>query len=242
MADQEVIKHVKHAVEVARDKRRPWAHRLQEILLEIIIIVFAVSLSIWLHNWAESRKDREEEREFLVGLREDLKADILEMKSDQGEYQRILNGIGYFTRVGRGEPGNKDSLRLYQTFLFSSIQIDPRVARFEALRGSGRLGIIRDNALLVNIADLYIKNFPHLRRLNEVMNTMRTERLLSFFAAHVQLDPKNMEVANIEEFLRMSETRILISALQSAALNIEDYERVIHKSNLIITLIDKNLE
>lgn len=242
MADQEVIKHVKHAVEVARDKRRPWTHRLQEILLEIVIIVFAVSLSIWLHNWAESRKDREEEREFLAGLKEDLKADIQEMKSDREEYKRVLNGMDYFTRVGGGEPVNKDSLKVYQLFLFSSVQIDPRVARFEALRGSGRLGIVRDKALLVNIADLYTKYFPHLRRLNDFMSTMRTDRILTFFAAHIQLNPEGTGATNIEEFLRMSETRILISTLRSAASNIEDYERVINKSNLIITEIDKNLE
>ena len=66
MAEQEVIKHLKHAVDVARS-RRPWTDKLQEILLENVIIVFAVSLSIWLHNWAESRKDRDEERDFLLG-------------------------------------------------------------------------------------------------------------------------------------------------------------------------------
>jgi hypothetical protein len=50
--------------------------------MEVAIIVFAVSLSIWLHGWAEERKDHREEREFLIGLKEDLQADMAEMRSD----------------------------------------------------------------------------------------------------------------------------------------------------------------
>jgi len=92
MAEQEVIKHLKHAVDVARS-RRPWTDKLQEILLENVIIVFAVSLSIWLHNWAESRKDRDEERDFLLGLKQDLQADMQEMKGELiiSEIDRYLN-------------------------------------------------------------------------------------------------------------------------------------------------------
>jgi hypothetical protein len=115
------------------------------------------------------------------------------------------------------------------------------VARFEALRGSGRLGIVRDKELLVNIADLYTKYFPHLRRLDDVINT-KTDNVMTFFAAHIQMNPEGTVATNIEEFLRMSQTRILLSRLQSANLNIEDYERVINKSNLIIKEIDRDLE
>src|ERR1700761_4706533 len=108
MADQEVIKHVEHAIEVARSKK-PWTHKLQEIVLEIVIIVFAVSLSIWLHNWSESRKDREEEREFLVGLKQDLQADSAEMSGDRASFEQGLKGIAYLQQVGDGAPLSIDS-------------------------------------------------------------------------------------------------------------------------------------
>ena len=82
MAEQEVIKHVKEVVAISKDKTKKWQTKVLEILLEIGIIVFAVTLSIWLHNWSDSNKDREEEREFLTGLKGDLQADMVEMRSD----------------------------------------------------------------------------------------------------------------------------------------------------------------
>ena len=241
MAEQEVIKHVKHAVDVARSKR-PWMHKLQEILLEIVIIVFAVSLSIWLHNWSESRKDRDEERDFLTGLKQDLLADMQEMKGDSATYENVLQGLAYFTRIGGGEVLNADSAALYRPILFSTVQIDPRIARFEALRGSGRLGIIQDKELLVHITDLYTKSFTHLRRINDFLNSFRTDRLLPFFAAHLQVNPAGTGSTNMQDVLRLSETRVLISVLANAGDNIADYRRVIAKSELIIREIDKDLE
>lgn len=241
MADQEVIKHVKHAVEVARSKR-PWMHKLQEILLEIVIIVFAVSLSIWLHNWSEGRKDRDEEREFLVGLKQDLQADSTEMASDRAAYQHLLKGVGYYQRVGGGELVNSDSLKSYQFILFSSAQIDPRVSRFEALRGSGRLGIVRDKELLVHITDLYTKDFPQIRRVNDYINGLRADKLLPWFAAHAVLDTSGRKVTNMEAILRLPETRFLIGTLQSGFENIAAYDRGIEKIQLIIREVDTTLE
>jgi len=238
MADQEVIKHVKHAVDVARSPRS-WTHKLQEILLEIVIIVFAVSLSIWLHNWSESRKDREEEREFLTGLKKDLQADIVEMKGDQDAYRKVLRGMAYFNRVGSGEAINGDSLREYFSILFSTVQIDPRIARFEALRGSGKLGIIHDKELLVNITDLYTKDLALLRRVNDFISTVRADKILPFFAAHLQVNQSATGATNIETVLRMSEARVWLSTLGSASSVIDDYQRVIDKSELISKEIDK---
>ena len=47
-------------------------NKIIDILTEILIIVFAVSISIWLSNWSESRHDRKEEKEFLIGFKMDL--------------------------------------------------------------------------------------------------------------------------------------------------------------------------
>ena len=137
MADQEVIKHVKAAIEAARDKKKSWKHKLREIVLEVTIIVFAVSLSIWLHGWAEGLKDRKEEREFLVGLKQDLEADLKEMRSDRETTLKRYQGSQYFARVGSGETMNKDSVNAYVWIFGSWSQISPRASRFEALKGAG---------------------------------------------------------------------------------------------------------
>lgn len=242
MADQEVIKHVKHAVDVARSKR-PWTHKVQEILLEIVIIVFAVSLSIWLHNWSESSKDREEERDFLVGLKQDLQADRADLQSGRADFVHIIAGTKYFVRVGSGTKTlNDDSAKFYMPILFSYETLFPRNSRFEALRGSGRLGIVRDKQLLVDITELYTVDFPHLDRVNEYMNGLRKDRILPFFASHASLNDSATNIKNWPEMLKMPEMRVMVATLNSATNNIGAYEATIAQIDLILKKVDKDLE
>lgn len=239
MAEQEVIKHVKHAVDVARSKR-PWTHKLQEILLEIVIIVFAVSLSIWLHNWSESRKDRDEERDFLLGLKQDLQTDHKDLEAAKADFIRILAGTRYFVAIGRGAALNADSAKFYMPILFSYETIFPRSSRFEALRGSGRLGIVRDKQLLVDITELYTVDFPHLDRVNDYINGLRRDRLLPLFAAHANLNDSASNITNWEALLRMPEMRIMVVTLNSAANNVGACTDTMTQIDLILKKIDED--
>jgi hypothetical protein len=242
MAEEQMIKHTKAAIEAARDKSKSWPHKLREVLLEICIIVFAVSLSIWLHGWAESRGDRREEREFLTGLRKDLVADLAEMQSDRDDYKVELLGAIYYVRAGSGkEPLNLDSLNFYRDKLVADAQIDPRVSHFEALKSSGRLSIIENKELLLNITDLYAKGFPRITRRNDYVNSLRTSLLIPYFATHAQLDPQG-KITNWPELVRQSEMRILMLQQETVANNIVAYQDGIGLCKTIIKEIDEELK
>ena len=81
MSENEIVKHVEAAYKVANDPEKNWLHKLKEILIEIFIIVFAVTLSIWFHNWSDSLHEHKEEREFLRGLKTDLQAFVYEFEN-----------------------------------------------------------------------------------------------------------------------------------------------------------------
>ena len=229
MAEHEIIKHIEKVVNVSRSHEKTWQHKLREILLEIVIIVFAVSLSIWLHNWAESLKDRKEEREFLTGLKEDLQADMQEMNSDRRTFQDGLVAVNYFERVGSGEGLNQDSLLNYIGFLTSYAVIEPRISRFEALKSSGKIGIVSNKDLMLHIIDLYTKDFPLIIHRNEFINRLRTERFIDLMSQHLLLEP-HIQVAqrvgaNWQEFFRLSPVRIMVTSLLSASNNVEAYTK-----------------
>jgi hypothetical protein len=63
MAEQEVIKHTKKIFTVWNSSKGFW-HKLWEFFLEIFIIVFAISLSIYLHDSSEKKHQRHETKEF----------------------------------------------------------------------------------------------------------------------------------------------------------------------------------
>ena len=242
MADQEIIKHVKSAIDTSRDHNKKWPQKLREILLEIAIIVFAVSLSIWLHNWSEDRKDRQEEREFLAGLKQDLETDIREMNTDIAVYQDEAIAIHYFERVGMGEALNKDSLGAYLNRLFTTTQLAPEISRFEALKGSGRMSIIRNKELLLNITDLYAKGFPYIIQTNNFINSLRQNNLTPFLYAHLQLDPHApIKGTNWQEVFQMPQMRMIVFEQESIRNNIAYYQQAIGKCRKIISQIEEEL-
>jgi uncharacterized membrane protein len=60
MAEHEIIKHTEKAFKILKSSEMSLRNKLADILTEILIIVFAVSVSIWLSNWSERRHDRKE--------------------------------------------------------------------------------------------------------------------------------------------------------------------------------------
>jgi hypothetical protein len=44
--------------------------------LEILMIVVGINIALWFEGWFDDLKDAETERQYLVGLRDDLRADV----------------------------------------------------------------------------------------------------------------------------------------------------------------------
>jgi|SRR5215204_4153433 len=82
MAEQEVIKHTKKVVGLWATNNPFW-HKVGEFFLEILIIVFAITVSIYFHDRSELKHQRHQTKEFLLGLKQDLKTDIEEMNQDK---------------------------------------------------------------------------------------------------------------------------------------------------------------
>ena len=95
MAELEIAKHGKNVIQLMGKKEHPLAERLKEMALEIIVIVFAVTLSIWLHGLSEHRHQQEEVKAFLIGLRTDLKNDIGSIEEIKGSYQGFNRNFSY---------------------------------------------------------------------------------------------------------------------------------------------------
>ncbi|HZY39895.1 MAG TPA: hypothetical protein VFE53_24745 [Mucilaginibacter sp.] len=241
MAEDEIIKkHAKAAYKAWRDPEKDWKHKLREILLEVLIIVFAVTVSIWLHNWSESIKDHNEEKEFLKGLKGDIQADLKEMNNDRASLRKGFWAVRYFEVVGAGQLLNKDSLNKNVWIFFSQAQINPRIGRYEALKASGRVDIIINKKLQYDIIDLYQKNFPQIFRLNAFMNSLITDKVDPYVGDYISFDNKG--VANAQEMLRKPKMRFLLLQCEGFNSSVGAYSDGISKGNEIIKEIDKELQ
>lgn len=241
MAEDEIRKHTKAAFKAWRDPEKDWKHKLKDILLEILIIVFAVTLSIWLHNWSEDAKDHNSEKEFLIGLKGDIQADLVEMKNDRDGLNKMIEGVHYFEKVGSGMELSNDSLKKHVWIFFSQTQINPRISRFEALKASGKLDIIENKKLQYNIIDLYQKNFPQIFRLNQYTNSLIADKMDAFIGDNMELDAKGNAI-NAQQMLRKSKMRIMLFQAEAFKNSVQGYTEGIDKENEIIKQIDEEIK
>ncbi|MBC5774309.1 hypothetical protein H8S95_09575 [Pontibacter sp. KCTC 32443] len=235
MAELEVVKHTKAVYNIMKNPQTGWKHKLKETLIEIGIIVFAITLSLWLHNWSEHNHVKQEEREFLIGLQIDMQKDLTELGGDVKTYRNVKKGFDYFYNVAYGSPLQQDSLKQYKWVMYNTTHFNSNNSRYEGLKASGKLGIIENKKLLNNILELYQEDIPWLNLLNADMNDYKREKLEPAINTFLIQDKNNN--GNWEHVLR--EPQIQNNLRHSASLNeiMAKYDSVIEKYNKTLVLI-----
>jgi len=241
MAEDEIRKHANNAIKIMKDKEAGWWHKLKDIFIEVLIIVFAVTVSIWFHNWSDKMQEQKEEKVFLTGFRKDLYANIDNIQSSLSFYKNSFNGIRYFGKVGAGDTLSNDSLKKYGNIFFSSTELEAHTSRYEALKTSGKLGIIESQELLNNIIDLNESTLARINLLDDLY-LKYIEKTSEYFQLNAQLSPKGA-ITNAPVILRNSQWRFLMSFGQSSlAQNVMPaHEDGLKKCHELIEEIDKEL-
>ncbi len=235
MAEQEVIKHTKKAYSIWADEHSLF-YKIKEFVIEIFIIVFAITISIWFHNRSEHSHQQKDVKEFLLGLKEDLQNDIKEMKGDSITYVQTHAAFSYITGIKHGEILSNDSLKKYQNYIYNTTGLMPNNGRFEGFKSSGKLGFIENNKLQNLILDLYQEDIPSLISSTNGF-TERKKELVHFIVLNRKRNADNSDNLNL---LLSSDTGYNLSMnLQYFPEIFSRYSNCIQKSASIITLIDE---
>jgi hypothetical protein len=243
MAEDEIVKHSKAVIKAWKNPYTSWQKKTLEIASEILIIAFAISISVWFHNWSDSLHDRKEEREFLEGLRGDLVGDTSGLNDGTHTYQHSLRDFKYFLRVGAGESLNSDSAIGRNGGFFNSYIFGPNTSRYEALKASGKFGIIRNKELLRNIIYLHEALFPRISDLDKYYLQFQ-QQLSTQLMDNVTPDSSLLRFGNEEHLLRLPKTRIQMELGRVLiSYNILPmYDSSINKCEQVMHQIDKELK
>lgn len=239
MEEKEIITHTKKVYRVWKNPNVSAGHKLKEIALEIFIIVFAVTLSIGLHNWNEGRHDRHEAHLFLEGLKLDLSKDTIQIQEDMRAYAGVATGFSYFKNAADGKTAwSNDSAVAYQWVLENYTHFNPNNSRFEALKTSGKLSIIADKELLAQILDYYESGVSFVNMQNNFFSEKKKILQASFLKNAVYNDRAEYD---LQKMLLNPETRHNIYIAPYAESVAGLYSNLSKKAALLISEIDKEL-
>ena len=152
---EEITKHSEKIYKTVKNSEHTLGEKVKEIIIEICIIVFAVTLSIGLHSWSEHRHQQEEVTVFLENLKNDLQNDVKNIDIEKEAYKK--SNISYekiLALTTRQLDSIYKSKNIVHFPVFSHGNI-MNVGNFEGFKSSGKIGYIEDEKLKQKMLTYY---------------------------------------------------------------------------------------
>ncbi len=235
MAEQEVIKHTKKVFEIIRNKNTSFWHKLKDFVLEILIIVFAISISIWFHNWSEHKNEQKIAKTFLSGLKGDIQADIAETEDILKTYDKYKLLYTYLNSLSRNKNPDKDSLKKALGYIDSYTFLRAHKSRFTGFLSAGKIMSIENDSLTQNILNYYQEVLPALQT-SEERWFGQNRLLLTYLTDNVKDFENDMDKFQV---LTTPKGKYLTKSLIPWQQLLDRYKMVSTKGNRIILSIDK---
>lgn len=162
MAELEVSKHTKSLINAAAGQHT-LAHKLREIVLEMAIIVFAVSISIWFHSMGEHRHEQAQVRTFLLGLKRDLQSDMRQLESMVAFHHKADQHYAWLAALDPAQAPDPAPFEATYRFIGMNNFLIPRQGRYEGFKSAGKLTSIEDDRLLEQITEFYEYDLAKLK-------------------------------------------------------------------------------
>jgi hypothetical protein len=167
---EEITKHSGKIYKTVKNSKHTLGEKVKEIIIEIFIIVFAVTLSISLHSWSEHKHQQEEVTVFLENLKNDLQNDVKNIDDEKEAYQK--SNISY-EKILALTSHQLDSI--YKTknkvdFPIYSHGPKMNIGNYEGFKSSGKIGYIEDEKLKQKILNYYQIFVPAINEVDKYYN------------------------------------------------------------------------
>jgi hypothetical protein len=188
MSEEKVIQHASKAMHVIGDNKKTWWDRIKEFAYEILIIVLAVSITLWFHNWNDKKHERELEKKFLVGVRNNLENDTANLRSS---IEFLKKPISYYENVLKQLNQKKiDAVYIDDNSgqLINDLYFTHDNGLFESFKSSGNLRLIENEKLLSAITSLYTDSYPFVEKHEADVFKEREEEYSKYIGAKYGMD------------------------------------------------------
>jgi len=230
--EEELAKHTKKIYRAVKEPGHGFWEKVKEVAVEIFVIVFAVTLSIWFHNWSDHRHEQREVKEFLGGLKVDLAHDIDSLKSNievvAGTQSNCIFLIGLIQSHAVDTVGGKTLSNHLGVDLITS---HANVGRYEGFKSSGKIGTIENDSLKQRILQYYQQTLPGVGDIEALVNSLQIKIL------DVELD-KDSELSGrdlLKSFKMQTLLKILAENLEAESRMYADAQA---QAKTIVSMID----
>jgi len=190
MAEEKIIKHTGKAAKALLNKENSWKEKIKEFLFEIFIIVIAVSITLWFHNWNEHLHEKKLVKEFLTGIREDLRITANSLEDNQKIYQHTLD---YYDTIWKQITENRINKKFMDSAsgnLTNMLGFTFDNSRFESFKSAGYLRLIENQQLLLTITKMFTVTLPDRQASDQIIFQERRNAYINYIGTKTPIGPE----------------------------------------------------
>ena len=199
----EIIKHTRKIKDKLEDSKNnenegaksSFQEKAKEIITEILIIIFAVSLSTLLHDWSENRTHQNEVKEFLVDIKDDLTKDIKGLKLQQNALSTTIKNYSFIRNLNTNRVDSL--LKVTPDFqLNTNVRLffgEENNGNYEGFESSGKTGYMEDKKLKKLILSYYKQHIPAAEKTGSAFND-NLEKIEQFITKNIKVEKKSTNI------------------------------------------------
>jgi hypothetical protein len=234
--EHEVQGHTKKIYKAWKDPRKNAWETFKEIAIEIGIIVFAITLSIWLHSWSEKKHDKTQVESFLKDLKIDLTKNLKQFELQKKQYQYFEKAFNFMFNAQSKKDLPIDSIIKYLPAIQQTDQFITRTGQYEGFKSSGKLINVEDKKVLTELTGLYEEDIPLIASSINEYNSFK----FKMQDQAIQLIKMNRQgMSNLDEVILVPRVKIYCQILSGTESIQQNLDNAIEKSKNVLAAIEK---
>ncbi len=179
--EHEIADHAKKAFKAMHNHEKSFWDKTKEVLFEILIIVFAVSFAALIERTREHYKEKSEAKEFVLGLKNDLNNEILQLQTGKKDMDTLRINYTFLLDLNDKMIDSLAKIKDHK-HSFNISKFNTRIAngRYDGFKSSGRIQTIENDSLRNDILKFYEENVPFVDFTENVFNANQV-RLEDYF-------------------------------------------------------------
>jgi len=240
--EDKMLEHVKEAVHSFTDRNQKWSKKIGSFLWEILIIVIAVNLTIWFHNWNDKRHEQAQVKDFLIDTRENLIQDTIVIRNYINDMtnEKLVYYDSVLSQINRKQI-DAQYIDLRSGRLISSYNVEFNYGIYQSFSAANNLRLIENRVLLSDLITLYSTSFPGLQSNVKDQYDRRFDGFNKYLAVKIGFD--NTGSTKLSTIIYQPEVIYLFRMGDGLIKSVnESSERVINITASVIQEIDKELK
>ena len=186
-------------------------------ILEFFVIVTGISLSFWINEWNNKRKNSDKELFFLNGLKNDLEIQIKSF-NDYDDFSNntitlgnsILEEYSIFQNFKKTDSLNFKLSRLLYSSTYPAVN-----TTFNELNSTGQFTLFENNLLASKVIKYYQDSESYNNRLTKNTDIVYYNEIFPIIKSSIIVDPNNFGLIN-DKINLISSEKLLKTILNSS--------------------------